>query len=191
MALELKTTRAADGAMTNHAPGAPSGGFGDPRALFAALINKRLQGTPAPAGAGAGATAPSGARAAAPRSYGSSSSGPQLGTQQTSRAPVAPARVTRQRKLQGTQDPFAVSSWAGNAGKLLNPGTMVNEYQLPDGSWSLDAVHGTLEGNEAAARAHQQNVYRDGGGASFAPGSDSRMASLVAQQNAARYGGRG
>lgn len=48
----------------------------------------------------------------------------------------------------------------------------VPETQLADGSWSLDAVHGTLAGNEAAARQKMDILYRDpgghGGGSSYA-----------------------
>ena len=40
----------------------------------------------------------------------------------------------------------------------------VPETQLEDGSWSLDAVHGTLAGNEAAARQKMEILYRDPGG---------------------------
>ena len=41
--MDLKTTRGADGSMTTTTPGAPSGGFGDPSALFQALIKHRLR----------------------------------------------------------------------------------------------------------------------------------------------------
>lgn len=184
MALELETTRAPGGAMTTKTPGVPSTGYGD---LFKTLIDARANRPRTPVMPRQAAplyqrqTAP---RAAAPRMEAPQPEYvPTMGTQQSS--PVQPVqRVSRMRKLQGTQDPNAVSAWAGS--KQMNPGTMVEEYQLPDGSWSLDAVYGTLAGNEAAARAHQQNVYRVGGGESFAPADDSRMASLVAQSEAER-----
>jgi len=34
----------------------------------------------------------------------------------------------------------------------------VQENQLPDGSWSLDAVYGTLGGNEQAARQRMASL---------------------------------
>ena len=128
--MDLKTTRGADGSMTTTTPGAPSGGFGDPSALFQALIKHRLQNPAQQPVAPVAAPAP-------PRGTGAQieqvqrTPAPTLGA-----APVRPQRVTRQRRIRNK---LSQPSWAGSLG---DEWTTTSEYQLPDGSWSLDAVYG-------------------------------------------------
>jgi hypothetical protein len=73
---------------------------------------------------------------------------PEMATQP---AKQAPQRVTRMRALAPNQDPSYLNHAVPSLIKM--PNTQVEEYQLPDGSWSLDAVYGTLAGNEAAVQA--------------------------------------
>lgn len=179
--MDFTTTREPEGAIKTSTPGysgqSPVGAGGDFGAVIGDILRQRRARRAPQQSFGA---AP---MAAAPRHANPAPSySPSMGNAPMQQAQKA--RVTRMRKLQGTQDPNAVSAWAGS--KALNPGTMVEEYQLPDGSWSLDAVYGTLEGNEAAARAHQQNVYQIGGGAGTSAAMDPRMIALRYQQRAAQ-----
>lgn len=59
----------------------------------------------------------------------------------------APARATRMRRVRRLNSAIPIGMDA--AGITYDD---MSEYQLPDGSWSLDAVHGTNEGNEDAVR---------------------------------------
>lgn len=162
--MELKTTRGADGSMTTSVPGAPSGGFGDPSELFQALIKHRLQNPtrPAPAAQAPAPVAPPRREGAMIEQISTRPSSPQLAS---APAPKAPARMTRDRVLKGTQDPFAADVWAGSQGsKLMNPGTRVSEYSEDGGrTWSGDGQYGTLEGNEEAARIWQRALYNTPG----------------------------
>lgn len=168
---DLKTTFAPDKSMVVSTPGASAPAFPEltPDLINALMGRRAAASSPAPGMVNRGRR-PSGGGFAP--SYT-----PSMGAAQAA-APTSKAKaITRMRKLMGTQDPNAVSAWAGS--KALNPGTMVQEEMLPDGSWSLDAVYGSLAGNEAAARAHQENVYRIGGGASAGLPMDWRMPSQI------------
>ena len=153
----LSTTRADSGALTTTTPGRPGGGGLDP--LLAAVLQRRMAATPRPGAGLVGGRAPEIPSAPAYRpTMGAAGSG-------GGGSAPAPARVTRQRLLRGIQDPTSVDAWAGS--KALNPGTTIQEYQLPDGSWSGDAQYGTLAGNEQAARQHMDALdekYRGRGG---------------------------
>lgn len=174
---DLKTTFAPDKSMVVSTPGASAPAFPEltPDLINALMGRRAAASSPAPGMVNRGRR-PSGGGFAP--SYT-----PSMGAAQAA-APTSKAKtITRMRKLMGTQDPNAVSGfigdWGGRASKALNPGTMVQEELLPDGSWSLDAVYGSIGGNEEAARAHQQNVYRIGGGASAGLPMDWRMPSQI------------
>lgn len=149
--IDLKTTFGPDRSMTVKTPGYSAPGFSLPPDLLALLIASEQPKQAAPA-----AYAPPVAMPTQPQpGYRREEEGPRytptLGTGATEKK--APARVTRQRLLKGYQDPRAADVWAGAQGsKAMNQGTEITEYQLPDGSWSGDAVYGTLEGNEAGTR---------------------------------------
>jgi len=68
-------------------------------------------------------------------------------------------KITRMRMLDSNQDMLEMRGSAGLPG-IKRPRSQVQEEQLPDGSWSLDAVYGTLEGNEAAARQRMAYLQR-------------------------------
>ncbi len=147
MTQELTTTRDAGGAIKTTTPGAPSAGYG---ALFDALIRQKMA-----------QQAYQRAQAQAPVPMA------QRGYQEPSRptyqptlgqAPISPAPqkapATRMRRVQIRT---AIPSIMEGEGLTYNT---VPETQLADGSWSLDAVHGTLDGNEAAARQRMATIDR-------------------------------
>lgn len=82
---------------------------------------------------------------------------PQLGAQQSSPnyAETQKRPVTRMRRVQ-RRSAIPVFGMEGN-GLTYDE---VPETQLPDGSWSLDAVHGTLAGNEAAAMKGPNDITK-------------------------------
>ena len=82
---------------------------------------------------------------------------PQLGAQQSSPnyAETRKRPVTRMRRVQ-RRSAIPVFGMEGN-GLTYDD---VPETQLADGSWSLDAVHGTLAGNEAAAMRGPNDITK-------------------------------
>lgn len=154
MALEIKTTLGADGAMATHTPGAA--GYGNPYGdLFASLIRQKMANQSAKA-APAMSQAPEVAyrqpeRQAPPP--------PTMGQAPIMAPPPRRAPATRMRRVQ-IRSPLSLTPMEGK-GLTYDE---VPETQLEDGSWSLDAVHGTLGGNEAAARQKMEILYRDPGG---------------------------
>ncbi len=128
---ELTTTRAANGAMTTTTPDMRPRGDGGMGRMMRMIMERRRQ---APRKVAAPAPPPQqGARMMAPAPT------PEYRPQLAS-APMKPARVTRDRKIRNPLQPF----W--NFGGSLPDNQVVQEYQLPDGSWSLDAVHGPIGG---------------------------------------------
>lgn len=168
--MDFNTTRAENGNLTTSTPG-HSGSAGDD---FSQIIGQILQKRQPQQQGFQRQTA------RAPQqqqTYQSPMYAPQMGAQQS--APVQPkqAPVTRTRRVRKRTVLPAIFDQAGNTYDDMT------ETQLPDGSWSLDAVHGTLANQEEMARAHQQEVYKTGGGVSSAPALDPRMMALRAQQS--------
>lgn len=82
-----------------------------------------------------------------PQSWGSAPS--------TNRIEAQKSPVTRMRRVQ-RRSSIPIYGMEGN-GLTYDE---VPETMLPDGSWSLDAVHGTLAGNEAAAMNGPNDITR-------------------------------
>ena len=168
MALEIKTTRAPGGAMTTHTPGAPAEGsqYGD---LFASLIRQKMaqRAVPAPS-----MRMPSAAFDPEPQRPDYV---PTMGSAPM-RAPTAmPAPVTRMRRVRTRT---SLPSMIDAKGLTYDE---VPETQLADGSWSLDAVYGTLAGNEAAARQRMDALDSPyGGGGHGGGGGEDRPRRPVA-----------
>lgn len=103
------------------------------------------------------APAPRYAESAAPRYAEAPAYVPQLGAQQSSPnyAETRKRPVTRMRRVQ-RRSAIPVFGMEGN-GLTYDD---VPETQLADGSWSLDAVHGTLAGNEAAAMKGPNDITK-------------------------------
>lgn len=168
--MDLKTTRAADGAITTHVPGAPSGGFGDPSALFQALIKNRLQkGSSGPAqyepGLQAAPQAPAGGGGGGGmmrQSYA-----PSMGA-----APMRPS-LGVQRSMPRYSYMQAPTQMAGTAPVL----PVMSGY-------GVEGQDFTLEGGDVRALT---SGGRAGGGPSSPPvANDARMTSLVEAQRRAR-----
>lgn len=183
MALELKTTRGADDALTTTTPGAPGGhgaGLlgGDIGGLLQKILKRRLEdqlydlnsrGTPI-SGTRVGSPA---ASAAAPRQY-------------------APSSVSRETPSRTPSSGGSGSLWGASAPRPITRGVMhptQNNWQqerlLPNGKWEFDDLRQT---------APTANIYGAGSGlnagipgvAAAAPADDPRMRSLVAAQAAAK-----
>lgn len=175
--MELTTTRAADGAISTNTPGAPSGGFGDPSALFQALIKNRLQNGSKAAAAPAQPLSVRGARPQASEGMMRQTYTPSMGTQQS--APVKPAQITRR-----IPDPFASPYHKMATGQEI---PMVSERYIEGVGWEFDGVDPRRQGG--GGRGTIDTVSQPTGGYSSGPttvDSDPRMAELVAQTNKAR-----
>lgn len=176
--LQFNTTRAENGALTTSTPGyegpAPQGeGFGD---VISKILANRQAARPAvaaqPSQMQPAARAAVPQYAEAPQMYS-----PEFGAEPVKRNKQQPA--TRMRRVRSRTP---IPSMLDQQGITFDD---VPEYQLPDGTWSLDAVHGTLGGNEAAARQHMAVLDRQGTVDYGSPSLDPRLSALTAAQKKA------
>jgi len=124
--VELTTTRAANGAMTTSTPDMrPRGGGGGLDGMLGQILARRRAAPRAAAPAAPRGTGAVAEQVALPRA-------PQMG-----RGEAKPLPVTRTRRVANA--PSIGVNWADSSPAYR----MESEYQLPDGSWSLDAMYGT------------------------------------------------
>lgn len=171
--IDIATTRNSAGDMktTTSGPALAGGGLNE---LFATLIRQKMaqQAVPAPS-----MRMPSAAFAPEPQRPEPQRPDyvPTMGSAPM-RAPTAmPAPVTRMRRVRTRT---SLPSMIDAKGLTYDE---VPETQLADGSWSLDAVHGTLAGNEAAARQRMDALDSPyGGGGHGGGGGEDRPRRPVA-----------